>query len=207
MDIAKIRKKFKDASGQGTPKPGGEAAQGLRKTDVSEPLPEQHIKKAEAEAHDEKIEALFAEGETADSEIDLLTFNLAREEYAFKIDEIREIIKPQRITRIPKSEPYLLGITSLRGKIIPVIDLRMMLSLDDRSGGIKTKQKILILNGPKGPIGALIDRVIGVIRPSVSSIVETPPHLPEAEMRFIEGVAIVDGRFISIVRIEEAVAL
>jgi len=71
----------------------------------------------------------------------------------------------------------------------------------------KAKQKILILKGPKGPIGALIDRVVGVIRPSESKILETPPHLPEAQMRFIEGVAIVDGRFISIIRTEEAASI
>jgi len=107
---------------------------------------------------------------------------------------------------IPKTASHLRVITSLRGKIIPVVDLRRLLSLNGNTVE-EAKQKILILKGPKGPIGALIDRVVGDIRPSDSNIVETPPHLPEAQMRFIEGVAIVDGRFISIIRTEEAASI
>jgi purine-binding chemotaxis protein CheW len=91
----------------------------------------------------------------------------------------------------------------LRGKIIPIIDLKARLAL---GAGIEEskKQRVLILKGRKGLIGALIDRVIGVIRLPESKIEETPPHLLETEMRFVDGVALVDGRFISILKTAEA---
>lgn len=207
MDIAKIRKKIKEASQEGVAKPEPAQARELgRAESVSLPQEEQDVAEKETVAPVEEV-GPSAAAEKVESVIDLLTFSLAKEEYAFRIDEILEIIRPQRITKIPKTESFLLGITSLRGKIIPVIDLKKMLSLDGSGGEKSMKQKILILNGPKGPIGALIDRVIGVIRPSAASIIETPAHLPEAEMRYIEGVALKDGRFISIIRIEEAVTL
>ncbi len=200
MDIAKIRKKFR------------EAETGLQAGPVKGPPEEEETSgggdegesgtKAEGPEEAEVLRGTPAEGAVAE----LLTFTLTKEEYAFKVEEIEEIIRVQRITRIPKTEPYLMGITSLRGKIIPVIDLRRRLSLN---GGPEDgrKQKILVLKGPKGPVGALIEKVTGVIRLPASGIAETPAHLPEAEMKFIEGVAIVDGRFISVIRLSETISL
>lgn len=205
MDIAKIRKKFKE-TGQAVPKPSAEpeevreAAEAPSPAEIPAARGEQKGSAAQKIEDEERIEE-----EAGDSVIELLAFVLAKEEYAFRIQEIQEIVRPQRITRIPKTEQPLLGITSLRGKIVPVIDLKRMLSLEEGPGEASGKQKIVILKGSRGPVGAVIDRVVGVIRPPALSIVETPPHLPEREMRFIEGVAIEGGRFISIIRIEEAV--
>jgi len=201
MDIAKIRKKLKE-SGQeeaATQSAEPEAVPHTQEEhEPSAPLPPE-----ETRHEQEAIQRVQKEKEGEEALLELLTFRLGNEEYAFRIGEIHEIIRPQKVTKIPKTGSHLLGITSLRGKIIPVIDLKRLLSLDGNAVE-QAKQKILILKGPKGPIGALIDRVVGVIRPSASKIVETPPHLPEAQTRFIEGVAIVDGRFVSIIRTEEA---
>ena len=70
-----------------------------------------------------------------------------------------------------------------------------------------TKGKMLIVKGPKGPIGVTVDRVIGVVRIGESQILPPPSHLSEAELKFIEGVAVVEKRFVSIINMEEAVAL
>lgn len=196
MDIAKIRKKVRDNQGlQDTARPRPEAEGGG--ADVSDrATPEALEPRQDISRESQGV------GEPVNPIVELLTFRLTKEEYAFRVDEVQEIIKPQRITRIPRSRPYLIGITSLRGKIIPVIDLKAMLSLRGECDD-ERRQKILILKGTRGPLGVLIDRVINVIRPPASTIVETPAHLPEAEMRFIDGVAIVDGRFVSIIKTEE----
>ena len=201
MDIAKIRKKLKE-SGQ------EEAVARVTEPEATPHTQEEHEPPAPSPLEEprrgkEAAQTVPAQEENEDALVELLTFTLGSEEFAFRIGEIHEIIRPQKVTMIPKTVSHLQGITSLRGKIIPVVDLKSLLSLNGNSAE-ETKQKILILKGPKGPIGALVDRVVGVIRTSGSKIVETPPHLPEAQMRFIEGVAIVDGRFISIIRTEEA---
>ena len=102
---------------------------------------------------------------------------------------------------------YVLGVTSLRGKVIPVLDLKLKLSLTDKSSEGNGKEKILIIKGLKGPIGATVDKVIGVVRVARNEIVPPPSHLTEAELRFIEGIAVVDKRFISIVNMEEVVVI
>jgi len=103
----------------------------------------------------------------------------------------------------------MVGITSLRGKIIPVIDLKARLNLGKlsqdatdgtRAGQERTAGKILIIAGPEGFIGAVIDRVVGVVRVSRREVLEPPAHLTEAEKKFIEGIVILDKRFISVVR-------
>jgi purine-binding chemotaxis protein CheW len=207
MDIAKIRKKLK-VSGEAAAGPAEKAQP------IAEPESIEQDKgigagsrQGEAKASDIKTLPDSSLQVEAPDSIELLTFRLADEEYAFRIEDVSEIIRLQTITLIPKSEAHLLGITSLRGKIIPVVSLKKMLALKEEDAPENKKQKILILKGRKGPIGVLTDRVVGVIRPSLPDIVESPPHLTAEEMRFIEGVAIADGRFISIIRTSEAIAI
>jgi purine-binding chemotaxis protein CheW len=140
--------------------------------------------------------------------LELLTFGISNEEFAFRVPEVKEIIRYQRITKVPTLPDYVLGITSLRGKIIPVLDLQKRLGMKDVAAPeAKTKtsgRKILILAGPKGMIGAAIHKVLGVVRFEAGAILDPPGHLSENELRFIEGVAILEKRFISIIRSYDA---
>ena len=150
-------------------------------------------------------------GETETDEdgavLELLTFSIANEEFAFRVPEVEEIIRHQRITKVPTMPDYMMGITSLRGKIIPVLDLRKRLGLKDAGPEAQTKEadgKILIMAGPKGMIGATIHRVLGVVRFEEGMVLDPPGHLSEDALRFIEGVVIREKRFISIIRSYDA---
>ena len=164
------------------------------------------------------VETVRGQGEEkpAGTILELITFSLAREEFAFRVSEMEEIVRHQRITKVPTLPNYVCGITSLRGKIIAVIDLKTRLSLQEMADGEPTagtceindardeQKKILVLNGPKGPIGAIIDKVFGVVRFPVGDLLEPPTHLSEEELKFIEGIVIFEKRFISIIRSTEA---
>ena len=143
-----------------------------------------------------------------DGQVELLTFSLGTEEFAFKVSEVEEILKLQRMTKVPTMRDYVIGITSLRGKIIPVIDLKARLNLkhagevpeygtEENPGGGR-EAKILIIEGLQGFIGATIDRVIGVVSLPKDRVLEPPSHLSEAEIKYIEGVVIFEKRFISV---------
>ena len=113
---------------------------------------------------------------------------------------------------VPKAPDYILGITSVRGKVMPVLDLKKRLSIKDNGGSRrvesttgKVRKKILTLKGPKGRIGIMIDRINGVIRIDESDIAEPPAHLSESDLMFVGGVVLYNGRFISVIRLEEAV--
>jgi len=153
--------------------------------------------------------------------VELLTFSLSNEEYAFRVNDVEEVLRFQKITMVPTMPDYVLGITSLRGKVIPVIDLKTRLGLQEKS--LKTnspaagpadnpetgkhsgmENKILIISGPKGMIGATIDKVMGVVRLPLSGMLQPPGHLDEKELKFIEGIVVIEKRFISIIHSDAA---
>lgn len=197
MDIAKIRKKLRESS---------KTEERLTPETTKEGEPSLSTSRQEfSEVYQETVErtdeSISTEIEETEEMVELLVFSLCSEEYAFKVSELEEIIRPQQITTIPRTPEYLLGVTSLRGKLIPVVDLKRMLSLTGKDN--VTRQKIIILKGNKGPIGVMVDRIAGVVRLPTRSLTESPPHLDESQSRYIQQVAISNSRFISIITAEE----
>lgn len=223
MDIAKIRKKLKeDQQTKAKNKPDTQLE--LKQDITNEHTIETNTPSGEVmsvsenEVIEEKKESIIKTtdvqapeippiSETEDEIIEFLTFSLMNEEFAFRITNLDEILNYQRIAIVPRMPKYVLGITSLRGKIIPVLSLKLKLSLTDSHGDNEKKGKILILKGIKGPIGAIVDKVIGVMRIPKSELLPPPSHLSEAELKYVEGVAVIDTRFISILNIEEVTSI
>jgi len=207
MDIAKIRKKLKETkemAREPSPPPPPEVEPQKETPEIEPVLPEESAElteEAPTETEETPQKPLEPIPEPYDDTEELLTFKLSNEDYAFKVSEIEEILRPQRYAWVPKTESFILGITSLRGKIIPLIDLKKRISLEGGYDG--DKSKILILRGPKGSIGVVVDKVIDVIRVSSEEIVEPPSHLNEEKAKFIEGVVIVGNRFVSVMRLSE----
>jgi purine-binding chemotaxis protein CheW len=176
--------------------------------DVKQKIESTVIEKREAK-EEKKPPVPQKKTDTRESEeiIEILTFSMLKEEFAFRISQLAEILRSQWITKVPNVPGYVLGITSLRGKIIPVIDLKFRISLTSVPSDYSRQGKILIINGSKGPIGASVDKVIGVVRVLKAEILPPPSHLSEKELKYIDGIAVVDKRFVSIINMEEAVTL
>ena len=235
MDIARIRKKAKEKEEKGKAAeavPPDREAPGTPQVRVSHEVPAPEVPGDRDEetpflpgAEERRDEAAAPprgedagqmpsepkEGHGKETEaLELLTFSLSREEFAFRVSEVEEIIRFQRITRVPTMPDYVRGITSLRGKIIPVIDLKTRLALKGAEGlqeersEKKEDGRILILSGPRGMIGATIDKVLGVMRFPEGTILDPPSHLTENELKYVEGVVILEKLFISIVRSDAA---
>jgi|Deesub1362A_J573_1020465.scaffolds.fasta_scaffold00004_25 purine-binding chemotaxis protein CheW len=198
MDIAKIRKKLKDVKAQTKIRESLTDKDRESRQSKADILPRHTEPETKTEKPPDNLDAKIEE---AGEIIELLAFKLSKEDYAFRVSDVEEILRLQRITRVPKTDPFVLGITSLRGKIIPVVDLKKRLFISDSNG--QGKKKIVILKGPKGSIGVLVDRSMSVIRVPASDIHEPPAHLTEKETKFIDGVAVLGDRFISIIHIEE----
>ncbi len=214
MDIAKARKKARKK--KETKNKGGKA---LRKNESAVKSPETGL--AGAEAFDESTTGAGRPEEQADQEprkgipasVELLSFQLGTECYAFHMNDVQEIINLYNLTPVPTGPEHLCGLISLRGRIIPVLDLTKLLKPDSstRDYGTKRKlpenrlptrrkEKVIVAKGEKGPIGILTDQVVDVIRVSEDSLNEPPTHLTESEVRFIESVSIHSGRFITVLK-------
>ena len=93
---------------------------------------------------------------------EFLAFGLAGEAFALPLGAVREILKVQPITDVPRAKPYVLGILSVRGRITTVIDLRRRLRMPKATS---TKQsRILLVDGGEEIIGMLVDEVHQVYR-------------------------------------------
>ena len=222
MDISKIRKKAVKQEERKEEDPLSPKDEPVEEIVVEEPAPiPGETDRAETNDASEKGEEQTDQdvGSEIPGELDgvleLLTFSLSGDEFAFRVSEVEEIIKYQHTTRVPTLPDYVIGITSLRGKIIPVINLKRRINIKSDQQSIDRRndtgemsesalrQKILVLSGPRGLIGANVDNVLGVLRFPGGKVLDPPAHLSEEEMAFIEGVVELEKRFISILRSEE----
>ncbi len=155
----------------------------------------------EAPASEEKGEQ-EEDGEEEQALVEFLTFDLSDEHFAFRVTDVQEVLRSQKYTAVPRTTDFIVGITSLRGTIIPVMSLkkRLRIAADDDGEGLN----IVILKGEKrGLIGAFVDRTTDVIRVPESEIMMPPSHLDEQDARFIEGVIRINDSFISIIDTDE----
>ena len=125
------------------------------------------------------------------SEQQYLTFTLAGERYALSIKSVREILGNVRITKLPCTAPYLLGLINLRGSGVPVIDLRKRFGLDQE--GETSEAAIVVAEMRFGEntiiAGLLADAVHEVISLDQAAI-EAPPLMGgERKASFFEGIA------------------
>jgi len=106
--------------------------------------------------------------------LQLVSFKIGEEEYGVDILTVQEIIKYQQITKIPNSPDFVEGVISLRGRVIPVIDLRAFMGM---AGTInKANSNIVIVEIEERTVGFIVDAVSEVLRVP-KNITEAPPEL------------------------------
>jgi purine-binding chemotaxis protein CheW len=124
----------------------------------------------------------------------LVTFNLLKEEFGVEISTVQEIIRATDITPVPGAPSHVRGVINLRGKIIPVVDLRRRFSLPEVD--ISDNQRIVVVElGPKR-IGMLVDSVSQVIKVPVGVVEEMPDEAINVDENYIKGVGKLDSRLI-----------
>lgn len=119
-------------------------------------------------------------------------FKLHAGEYAVPITKVREIITLPEITALPDAPAYFRGITNLRGKIIPVVNVKTLINVPENGAG---NQKIIVISSGRMTFGVLVDGITGVIAIDEATI-EAPEAMPHGKAEQVEGVAKFAGRLI-----------
>jgi purine-binding chemotaxis protein CheW len=137
-------------------------------------------------------------------EIEMLAFRLGSEEYALLVEQVREVIKVWEITSVPNTPEYVLGVISLRGKVLPVVDLCKRLGLPPGvSGG---KARIIVVSLDDEETGLIVERVTGVFRLSPDDIRPAPDTIAlGAGAEFLRGIARKNDKLYILLDIEKAV--
>lgn len=124
----------------------------------------------------------------------LVVFTLGSEEYAVNISFAEEIIRIPSLTKMPNTPPFLEGVFNLRGKVIPVFDLKKKFNLGLTEIGIDSRLLILSLGEMKA--GIIVDDVSEVMRISAQSMESLDNEIVGISQNTVEGVYIVDERII-----------
>jgi purine-binding chemotaxis protein CheW len=134
------------------------------------------------------------ERKAAEATEHLATFFLSREEYGVDVRLVQEIIRVSEITPVPRAPASIKGVINLRGRVIPVIDLKKKLGLGEVEPGRRTR--IVVVKLRERLVGLLVDAASQVLKVPVSSIDPAPEAVVEIEADYIRGVAKLPDRLI-----------
>ena len=125
-----------------------------------------------------------------------LTFSLEEEEYGIAIVKVKEITQMMSITPVPHTPHFVIGVVNLRGKVIPVIDLRIRFNMNETNYTdrtciivveIETEDEII-------QVGNVVDSVTEVLNVTEENIEETPTFGTHVDTEYILGLANIDGK-------------
>ncbi len=130
----------------------------------------------------------------ADSETQLVVFDLAAEFYGVDIGDVREIIRMLTITRVPGAPRFVEGVINLRGRVVPVVDLRKRLDLQVTE---QTKEsRIVVVDIADREVGVIVDGVTEVLRIPLSSVEPPSSMITNADSDFLRGIARLESKLI-----------
>ena len=124
-----------------------------------------------------------------------LTFSLAEEEYGIGILKIKEIIGMMPVTTVPRTPEYVKGVINLRGKVIPIIDLRLRFGMESIDYSERTCIIVVEIDGQTGTVqvGVVVDAVSEVLNVDTKDIEDTPQFGRSLDTEYILGMAKMEG--------------
>lgn len=125
------------------------------------------------------------------AELQLITFDVSADLFALDIMGIRQILKYEGSTDVPKAPEFIEGIIVLRDEVIPIVDLRKRLFRD--SDGEQAEKRVLVVNMDGLVIGLKVDRVRKIVPVKASAVLPAPALVQGADAKFFLGVVKIDG--------------
>jgi len=140
----------------------------------------------------------------SDSELHLVSFDVAQQEYAIAIEDVQEIVQlPEQIVQVPHAQQHVLGVMTLRNRLLPLVSLRRMFALDTRDA---TDQNRIVVVGLRGAsVGIVVDNVNEVLRVPHKKVERMPCLLArDGDLSDITDICRLDNgqRLVSIVSTE-----
>ena len=133
-----------------------------------------------------------------------IVVNIGNEQYGIDIGFVDNIVRMQKITRVPKAQSYFKGIINLRGEIVPVMSIRKKMGLEDDV--ITDASRIIILKiEEKGLLGIMVDEVCEVVTLNVDEIDKSAINTNSAKDNFINGIGKNEESLISLFEINSII--
>ncbi|HUP03765.1 MAG TPA: chemotaxis protein CheW [Bryobacteraceae bacterium] len=125
-----------------------------------------------------------------------LTFQLAQEEFGIRVLKVREIMGVQEVTAVPQTPPHIKGVINLRGKVIPLVDLRLKFGMPEAEYTTRTCIIVTQVKAEAGSVlmGIVVDGVSEVLNLTGQEIEDTPDFGQEVSSRYLLGMAKSKGK-------------
>ena len=195
VDLVKIRKKAKkekkeELSGGQAPLPVPPEPEPPAPEPAPEPQHSAKLEKFKQEAGKKREGFVDEEAEytTTSEQLELLTFILAGEQYAVDIEHLVEIVTPRAITRVPNADEGIVGILSLRGTIVTVVDARRKLRHPPSKNGDHPDRRIIVVEKGGETLGFEVDRVLRVVKTDPGAVEAHPVVHASEQHEAIRGV-------------------
>ena len=124
----------------------------------------------------------------------LVTFSIGEEEFGVDILKVQEIIRTMEITKVPRAQSFVEGVINLRGKVIPIIDLRRRFGLASKAHDKHTR--LIVIEMDVMIVGFVVDSVSEVLRIPASTVEPPPPVVAGLESEYINGVGKLQDRLL-----------
>jgi len=129
-----------------------------------------------------------------------LCFKVADEVYGINIMDIKEIIRPRDVTEVPRSPSFVSGVISLRGIIIPIIDMQKRLGLQRQR--ITGRERVVVVKSSESFSGLVVDEIIQVAGVDGDSIEAAPTVLEGIDRDFVAGIGRTGGNMVIILNLD-----
>jgi purine-binding chemotaxis protein CheW len=129
-----------------------------------------------------------------DKELQVVGFRIGRETFGLPISIVREIVRVPEITSVPNAPDYIEGVINLRGRIIPVVDLRKRFG--DKSFERNKKNRIVVVELQARAVGLIVNSASEVLRIPPTDIDEPHNVFKEGELNYITGIGKLNGRLV-----------
>lgn len=125
-----------------------------------------------------------------------LIFHLGEEEFGIHVQKVREIMGVQDITKVPQTPEHVKGVINLRGKVIPVVDLRLKFTMPAKEYTHRTCIIVVQVSATHGamPMGIVVDGVAEVLQVASADVEDTPSFGKEVEIPYVTGLAKSKGK-------------
>lgn len=134
----------------------------------------------------------------------LVVFQLGEESFGIDIFRVNEIIRLKEITPLPGTESHVKGLINLRGKTIPVIDLRLRLGMPAKDS--TEASRIIVVTVSRENIGVIVDAVTEVLNLSQGELQPTPDLVSEVNTEFIWSLARRHDKILTLLNLDQAIA-
>lgn len=149
------------------------------------------------------MDELALQKEAVDTAKQYIVVNIGNEQYGININNVDNIVRMQKITRVPKAQPFFVGVINLRGEILPVMSLRRKFELEDDVYTDSTR--IIIIKIEQGMIGFIVDSVKEVITLEECDIEKGSVTGADEGNAYVSGVGKLSNGLVSLMNLQAVI--